>query len=48
MKDSLTALSARLAKLVQDWPQGVPIDLVEIEIRRVDALAEMVGEGLAD
>ena len=48
MKDSLTALSERLRKLVQDWPNGIPPEYVEIEVRRVDALAEMVAGGLAD
>jgi len=44
----LTDLAARLAKLAQDHPEGVPAELVDLERRRVTELAHMVEEGLVD
>jgi hypothetical protein len=42
----LTDLAARLADLVQKYPDGIPAELVDIERRRVTELAHMVEEGL--
>ena len=48
MTKHLTDLSERLAKLVDQYPEGVPVELVDIERRRVAELAYMVAEGLTD
>jgi hypothetical protein len=44
----LTDLAARLADLVQKYPDGIPAELVDLERRRVIELAHMVAEGLVD
>jgi len=44
----LTNLAERLTKLIQDHPEGVPAELVDIERRRVTELAHMVEEGLVE
>jgi len=43
----LTALANRLEALAVAYPDGIPADELAIEVRRVRALAEMMGEGLA-
>jgi len=48
MTKHLTDLSARLAELAALYPDGIPPELVEIEVTRVNALIEMVGQGLVD
>jgi len=48
MTNHLTNLAERLAKLAQDHPEGIPVELVDIERRRVSELAHMVAEGLVD
>jgi len=48
MTNHLTDLAARLAKLAQDHPEGVPAELVDIERRHVSELAHMVEEGLVE
>ena len=48
MTSHLTDLAARLAKLAQDHPEGVPAELVDLERRRVAELAHMVKEGLCE
>jgi hypothetical protein len=48
MTDHLTNLAERLAQLVKDNPDGIPADLLDIEVRRVTELAHMVVEGLTD
>lgn len=42
------AIADRLGVLVEDYPAGVPVELIDIERRRVSEFAHMVGEGLAD
>jgi len=42
----LTALAERLATLVAQHPDGVPVEYIETEIRRVSELAFMVQQGL--
>lgn len=42
------AIADRLGRLVEDYPAGVPVDLVDIERRRVSEFAHMVSEGLVD
>jgi len=42
------AIVDRLGVLVEDYPAGVPVDLVDIERRRVSEFAHMVAEGLVD
>ncbi len=42
------AIADRLGRLVEDYPAGVPVELVGIEHRRVSEFAHMVAEGLAD
>lgn len=45
---ALDSIAARLEELARKWPDGVPVDLIAVEVRRVKALAEMVANGLAD
>ena len=42
----LTDLADRLTTLVQEYPDGIPTEHVETEVRRVKELAHMVAEGL--
>ena len=42
------AIADRLGRLVEDYPAGVPVELVGIEHRRVSEFAHMVEEGLVD
>ena len=42
------AIADRLGVLVEDYPAGVPVDLVDIERRRVSEFAHMVEEGLVE
>jgi len=42
----LTALAARMQALVDQHPDGIPVEYIETEIRRVKELAFMVREGL--
>ena len=44
----LDSIAARLEDLAREYPDGVPVDLIAVEVRRVKALAEMVAKGLAD
>ena len=44
----LTDLADRLAKLVQEYPDSIPTEHVEVEVRRVKELAHMVAEGLVE
>ena len=48
MTDHLTNLAERLAQLVKDHPDGIPSELLDIEVRRVTELAHMVAEGLVE
>jgi len=48
MTNHLTDLAERLLELVKGYPEGVPVELVDIERRRVTELAHMVEEGLVD
>lgn len=42
------AIADRLGILAEDYPAGVPVDLVDLEHRRAVELAFMVREGLID
>lgn len=42
------AIADRLGRLVEDYPAGVPVELVGIEHRRVSGRAHMVAEGLVE
>ena len=42
------AIADRLGVLVEDYPAGVPVDLIDIEHRRVSEFAHMVEEGLVE
>jgi len=46
MTSHLTDLAARLAKLAQDHPDGIPAELIDLERRRVTELAHMVENDL--
>jgi hypothetical protein len=41
-------IADRLGVLVEDYPAGVPVELVDIERRRVSEFAHMVAEGLVE
>ena len=42
------AIADRLGVLVEDYPAGVPVELVGIEHRRVSEFAHMVEQGLVE
>ena len=44
----LNDLAERLTTLVHEYPDGVPTEHVETEVRRVKELAHMVEEGLLE
>ena len=44
----LTDLADRLTKLVQEYPDAIPTEHIEVEVRRVKELAHMVAEGLLE
>ena len=44
----LTDLADRLTTLVQEYPDGIPTEHIEVEVRRVKELAHMVAEGLLE
>jgi len=44
----LTDLAQRLADMAKDHPEGVPVEMVETEIRRIGALVEMIEVGLVE
>lgn len=44
----LTDLADRLTTLVQEYPDGIPCEAIETEVRRVKELAHMVAEGLLE
>jgi hypothetical protein len=46
--DTPQAIADRLGVLVEEYPEGVPVEMVDIERRRVTELAYMVAEGLTD
>lgn len=48
MTDQLKALSTRLAELATAYPDGVPAEMLQTEATRVNALVEMIGEGLCE
>lgn len=42
----LTALATRLDALIKSYPDGVPVEELSIEVRRVQELAHMMEVGL--
>jgi len=46
--DTPSDVATRLRILATDYPDGIPVELIDLERRRIGERAHMVEEGLAD